>query len=261
MRHYGWNRKPRRYYGWKRQLPDQRDLLFAAADYVKLSKLPAKIDLRDKCPGVYDQLDLGSCTAQLIAFLLQFDQMKQGKPAPFTPSRLFIYYNERVMEGTVNSDSGAEIRDGIKSVNQLGAPPESDWPYIVKKFKRKPPAKAYAHALDNQALKYASVRQNLDQMRGCLAAGFPIGIGFSVYESFETATVAKNGVAPMPGKDEEILGGHAVGVVGYDNSSSRFLLRNSWGAAWGMKGYFTLPYAYLLDGNLASDFWQVQLVE
>lgn len=251
----------KRHYGWRPDKPDQRDFIFNAREHIKKSAVPTKMDLRRGCPGVYDQLQLGSCTANLIAFLLQYAQIKQGKKPNFTPSRLFIYYNERAMEGTVGSDAGAEIRDGIKSVNQLGAPPETDWPYVISKFKMKPPARAYTDGLNNQSIKYQSVPQQIDQMKGCIAAGFPIGTGFTVYESFESAVVEKTGVVPMPGKREESIGGHAVAMVGYDDSSSRFIARNSWGVNWGMRGYFTIPYAYMLDPNLASDFWQIDLVE
>ena len=114
-------------YGWKPDLPDHRDLLYSAP-IVALQKLPAKVDLSNGCPPVYDQGQLGSCTANAISAALQFDQKKQ-KLKSVMPSRLFIYYNERDIEGTVNQDSGAMIRDGIRSVNKLGSCPEKMWPY------------------------------------------------------------------------------------------------------------------------------------
>src|SRR5690349_11385366 len=130
------------WYGWVPDLPGRRDKMYSAPAHV-LGALPPKVDMRAKCPPVYDQGQLGSCTANAIGAALEFNQMKQGETA-FTPSRLFIYYNERVMEHTVDEDAGAMIRDGIKSVAQLGAPPEdTDWPYVINKFKQKPPAKAY----------------------------------------------------------------------------------------------------------------------
>ncbi len=97
-------------------------------------------------------------------------------------------------------------------------------------------------------------------MKGCLAAGYPFVIGFSVYESFESKKVAKTGHAPMPGPHEKMLGGHCVLAVGYNDAHQHFILRNSWGAGWGMEGYFTLPYSYLLDENLSTDFWTIRVV-
>src|ERR1700747_2514934 len=129
-------------YGWIPDIPDQRDYLYAAPPAF-LRALPARIDLRKQCPPVYDQGQLGSCTANGIGAAIQFDRMKQQLKPDFIPSRLFIYYNERVMENTVNSDSGAAIRDGIKSVNKQGVCPETEWPYDIAKFTKKPPAACY----------------------------------------------------------------------------------------------------------------------
>lgn len=247
------------HYGWTPDLPDHRDLTYAAPSEF-LTALPTMVDLRPHCPPVYDQGQLGSCTANSIGGAFQFEQIKQGIPN-FVPSRLFIYYNERVMENTVNSDSGAQIRDGMKVVAKLGAPPETDWPYDIEKFTVKPPAIAYTHAAKNQVLSYQRVNRSLAQMKGCLAAGFPFVFGFTVYDSFESATVAHTGHANMPQPGEAVVGGHAVLAVGYDDKHQRFIVRNSWGADWGMAGYFTLPYQYLLEPNLSDDFWTIRIVE
>jgi C1A family cysteine protease len=246
-------------FGWVPDVPDHRDFMYAAP-IVNMAALPAKVDLRPHCPKeVYDQGKLGSCTANAIAGALEFDQIKQAL-TPFTPSRLFIYYNERVLEHTVGTDSGAQIRDGIKTVGKIGACPEPDWPYAIEKFTEKPPASALKKAPLGKALEYQRVPQVLNQMKGCLASGYPFVFGFTVYESFESGQVAKTGVAPMPATNEQVLGGHAVMAVGYDDSSQRFIVRNSWGPVWGMGGYFTLPCAYLTDANLADDFWTVRMV-
>src|SRR4051794_25448242 len=114
--------------GWVRDLPDPRDLMYSAP-LARLRKLPPSADLRAKCPPVYDQGRIGSCTANAIAAAIQFDRRKLRLRPDFVPSRLFIYYNERAMEGHVAYDSGAQIRDGIKSVSKLGVSPEKLWPY------------------------------------------------------------------------------------------------------------------------------------
>lgn len=246
-------------YGWTRDLPDARDFLYAAPLIRFPQGLPPSIDLRSECPPVYDQGQLGSCTANGIAAAIEFDQQKQGNNE-FEPSRLFIYYNERVIEGTVNQDSGAQIRDGIKSVSTLGAPPETDWPYDIKKFTQKPSAAAYSDAKQDLVAAYARVSQNLAQMQGCLAEGYPFVLGFTVYESFESEVVAQSGVVPMPAPGEAVVGGHCVLAVGYDNSKRVFIIRNSWGSAWGIQGYCLMPYEYLLNAQLASDFWTIRSV-
>ncbi|MGA2972635.1 MAG: C1 family peptidase [Candidatus Bathyarchaeia archaeon] len=246
-------------YGWIRDLPDQRDHLYAAPPEFLL-KLPTSADLRTQCPDVYDQQQLGSCTANAIAAALEFDQMKEKQAKVFMPSRLFIYYDERAMEGTVNEDSGAQIRDGIKSVAKQGDCPEDLWPYDITKFALKPTQQCYQQALKFKAVQYQRLAQMSNQLKGCLASGYPFVFGFTVYESFESQQVAQTGHAPMPAPKEASIGGHAVMAVGYDDSQNWFIVRNSWGNTWGMKGYFTLPYAYLLDTNLASDFWTIRVV-
>jgi C1A family cysteine protease len=248
------------WYGWVPDLPDQRDLVFRAP-LAAIGPLPRQVDLRAACPPVYDQGQLGSCTANAIAAAVEFDQMKQGLADVFPPSRLFVYYNERVMEGTVDEDAGAMIRDGIKSVSKQGAPHEALWPYTIGKFRTKPSPPAFKDARKHPAVLYQRVSPDLPQLRGCLASGYPFVFGFSVYESFESPAVAKSGRVPMPKPKEKLLGGHAVLAVGYDHAKARFIVRNSWGPGWAQAGYFTMPYDYLLDGNLSDDFWTIKLVQ
>jgi C1A family cysteine protease len=237
-----------------------------------IEQIAASTDLRDQCPEVYDQGRIGSCTANAIAGALEFDMMKQGLTA-YTPSRLFIYYNERAIEGTVGSDAGAQIRDGIKSVASQGDCPESEWPYDDTpadhttgifprgaKAATQPPQSSYDDAIKHKALNYQSIDQNLADMKGCLSSGYPFVFGFTVYGSFESDDVAHTGNVPMPGADEQVVGGHAVLAVGYDDGEGRFICRNSWGSEWGDAGYFYMPYAYLLDDNLSDDFWTIRLV-
>lgn len=242
-------------YGWVPDIPDQRDFVYAAPTPFQRN-MPTSVDLSSKCPPVYDQGQLGSCTANAIAGAIEFDQTRK-----FVPSRLFIYYNERAMEGTIDTDSGAQIRDGIKSVATQGAPPERSWPYVIASFTQAPPVDAYNAAKADLVVLYQRLNQDLNSMRGCLASKFPFVFGFTVYESFESAKVAKTGIVGMPASGEQVVGGHAVMAVGYDDASRMFLVRNSWGTGWGLKGYFKMPYAYLTDSNLASDFWTIRGVE
>jgi len=253
------NPTPGHKFGWNPSRPDHRDIVFTAPRAVKAT-LPPKVDLRSKCPPVLDQGELGSCTANAIANAHLFAQVSESYPSPFPPSRLFIYWNERNLEGTVLSDSGAAIRDGFKVINKLGACHETQWPYDISQFKKRPAARCFQDALKYLAISYFAVPQTESMLKACLASGFPFVFGFSVYESFESALVAKTGKANLPGPNESSLGGHAVLCVGYDNTTGRFLIQNSWGSGWGAGGYFTLPYAYLLNSGLASDFWTVRRV-
>jgi C1A family cysteine protease len=246
-------------FGWVPDLPDARDFMYSAPEAI-LTKLPKKTNLTSKMPPVYDQGQLGSCTANAIGAAFEYDQVKEGFK-DFMPSRLFIYYNERAMEGTIDTDSGAMIRDGMKSVAKVGVCTEDTWPYDIPKFTEKPPTKAYTEAKKHQALVYRRVLGNLHQMQGCLAQGYPFVFGFSVYESFMKPEVAKTGIVPLPPRGEQLIGGHAVLAVGYDDAEQSFIVRNSWGTGWGMKGYCLMNYAYLTDPSLARDFWAIYTVE
>lgn len=257
-------------YGWKPDVPDFRDVYFALPQALK--SLPPSVDLTSICPPVYSQGRIGSCTAQAIGASYQVSLVKQRK-RNFMPSRLFLYYNARAMINSTAIDSGAMLRDCIKSIAKQGVCPEPEWTYddtpanpitgrwpSNAKPARRPSNSSYSSALKRRAVSYARVTPTLDQIKGVLAEGFPIVFGFSVYTSFESGAVASTGVVNMPQPGERLLGGHAVMMVGYNDATKRVIVRNSWGASWGQKGYFTMPYDYVTNSNLADDFWVVRSV-
>lgn len=247
-------------YGWRPDTPDHRDRYIVPDNLHKIDGIP-QVDLRNLCPGIYNQGKLGSCTANAIAGMYEFDEIKQDTNNLFIPSRLFIYYNERNMEDTVKYDSGAQIRDGMKSINKLGVCPETMWPYDITKFTEKPTDECYEMAEKHTAIKYHRVLQDMNHLRGCLNNGLPFAFGFTIYESFESEETAKTGIMKMPTKDEKCLGGHAIMAVGYDDERKVFIIRNSWGIEWGDKGYFYMPYEFITNKDLCSDFWVIQRIK
>lgn len=243
---------PNQYYGWLPDIPDGRDFLYKAIR--PRVRIPKTVDLRRFCSEVEDQGALGSCTAQALAGNVEFLDNRTD----FTyqdVSRLFIYYNERVLIDTVSSDSGAMLRDGIKVLNKQGVCSEKNWPYRIARFAAKPPSTCYEEAKKHCISSYHRILA-LSEMLACLSEGYPFVFGFAVYESFESAAVARTGVVPMPKKSERLMGGHAVMAVGFSEKERRFLIRNSWGRSWGQHGYGTMPYAYL--ESLADDFWTIR---
>ena len=241
--------------GYVPDLKDHRDKIYPTDRAVAT---PATVDLSPQLPACYDQGQLGSCTANAIAGAIQFVQAAQKLPSVM-PSRLFIYYNERAMEGSIGTDAGAQLRDGIKSVVKLGYCPESDWPYDISQYTDKPPTSCYSEALQDQVTVYYRVTVRLSAMLHCLATGYPFVFGISVYESFMNPP---GGVVPMPTAGEKLLGGHAMLCVGYDQAARRFKFRNSWGAAWGDgSGYGTIPFEYLDSTDYGGDYWTIRQQE
>lgn len=243
------------HYGWTKDARDDRDHHFESGT----AHAPLLVDLAASAfePPVTNQLKLQSCSAHALAAALQFVRAKEGLPA-VTPSRLFIYYNERVIEGTVDRDCGAQIRNGIKSVARQGICAEELWPYDPPRFAHAPPAPAYHAALPHRALSYSRIARSVRDLKACLAQGYPFIFGMSIFPNFVSPETTKTGVVTMPGARDPILGGHAVVGVGYDDQSGTFKVRNSLGAHWGAAGYFTVPYAFMESAHCSDDFWTVR---
>lgn len=213
--------------------------------------LPTSVDTRDKNAPVYDQGKLGSCTAfAMTKGLREYMQRKNGeRQEPL--SALFSYYETRARLGSVGEDSGGTITDGMAALNEVGAAPETAWPYDIAKFTIKPPADAYAQAKEFK-VKNITQLASLDDVKTSIAAGNPVAFGFIVYEKF--MKIGADGKMPMPGMFEKRLGGHAVLAVGYDDTQKHLIVRNSWSAKWGDQGYFYMPYEFAKSGK-AMDWW------
>ncbi len=258
-------------YGWKPDTPDPRDKIAAPPAHVDgvMPELPESFSLRELCPPPYNQGNLGSCVSNALAFAVDFQRVKQGLPPLAPPSRLFIYFNGRSVEGGVAhngdtsdtaADTGLMVRDGIKSVVAYGVCPESAWPYDTAAIRTRPPASCYADAVAHKTLKYQRVLQTVYGLKYQLAVKkIPVVFGFNVYKNFESKATAATGVMAMPKPWSRVIGGHCVAFVGYDNARNAFEVRNSWSPDWGDHGYFWMPYEFAGDPDLASDFWEITL--
>jgi C1A family cysteine protease len=304
--------------GWKKQFVDPRDNAFRLKLHPGiLGAAPTSFDLRSICSPVEDQGDLGSCTANMLAGMVESNELRAAQtgragivvsptnstpsvtvsgvtmasdgsisfttkvgvvapapsptpaptptpsPAP-TPSftdvsRLFQYYATRKIENTVTEDSGATIRDTLKAANKFGVLDEKLWPYDTTKFAVNPASNLWTAAATHKVTSYHSIADgDLTTMKALIASGFLVGFGFSVYSYFMTQDMAKNAFLHLPAKSETLEGGHAVALCGYDDAKGAFLVRNSWGANWGLAGYFWMAYDYVAKTSLASDFWVIQ---
>lgn len=237
---------------WVPDKVDPRDYKYAVTNKVQSNK----VDLRIYCSSIENQGNLGSCTGQAVAGAIELLYKRENKFKDV--SRLYIYYYERLLMGTVNYDSGAYIRDGIKATSKYGASLENLWPYDISKFRNKPSN----NAITDGSRRKVTLYQRIDNHAGCLDAianGYPVIIGFHVYDSFMSNTVTRTGIMPYPNKrTERLLGGHAVLLVGYDKTTNRYIARNSWGTAWGDGGYFYMPFQVIQDTTMSSDFWIIK---
>jgi C1A family cysteine protease len=248
-------------YSLVRSTPDPRDLQYSAHLGADFSQLPRQADLRPYCSAVEDQGQTNSCTGHAIVGAMECDANIQGE-TPIEYSRLFVYWNERNLEGTTNQDGGAELRDGIKMVAQYGACEEKLWPFDESKVLEKPSLEAFEDALKHKAIRYEAIEQNQDALLHCLGLNQrPVVFGLMIFESFESQEVADSGIVPMPQWHERSMGGHALLIVGYDLDKQMFLIRNSWSKDWGQQGYCWVPFAYILNPQLALDFWTIVAID
>jgi C1A family cysteine protease len=282
--------------GWLPDLPDFRDytaktdklsqkleklgekdsikLMFSKLGVTKLKGLPASVDLREWCSPIENQEDLGSCTANAgVGMVEYFERRAFGKH--IDASRLFLYKTTRNLMG-VKGDTGAYLRTTMGALALFGVLPEKYWQYTddKKKFDKEPPAFCYAFAQNYQSIQYfrldpagTPAKDILSQIKTQLSAGIPSMFGFAVYSSISQARTT--GKIPYPTAKEELLGGHAIVAVGYDDgikikntnpggieTKGALIIRNSWSEEWGDKGYGYLPYDYVLN-ELADDWWSL----
>lgn len=247
-----------RYFGCIRDRPDPRDHKYALSG-VNVAEFPARVDLRPRCPPVYDQTPLNSCTANATAAAIEFERMRLNLSPKYTPSRLFIYYNGRKLTGTEGRDAGMPLRDAIKCAAKQGDCPEPQWPYDPAKVDTAPPGRCYVSAVKQGTLTYQALRQDLTHIKACLAAGYPFLLAIHVYSGSETPLAKAANTFPTPKAGETLVGTHAVMAVGYADAAKHLIIRNSWGPHWGQGGYFFLPYDYAANPDYAGDLWTLRL--
>lgn len=213
------------------------------------------VDHRALCPAVYKQYELGSCTANALSCIFYHNLIRYRGRQVFDPSRLFLYYNTRLLKNMVEVDDGGSLREALKALNIYGMCPEDMWPYETRLFSNRPPYRAYKFGRKHKSITYFRVPQELSQLKQCLIDGYLFAFGMCVHQTFESESVRETGIIPMPQASDRILGGHAVCAVGFDDQKEVFIVRNSWGEQWGDHGYCFLPYEYMINADLVYDLW------
>jgi C1A family cysteine protease len=238
-----------RFYGWKKGTDKPKTILYSPVKHVL--PLPSYVDLQPKCPPVYDQ---GSCTANAVAGLSQYLMRKHGY-VDWMPSRLTLYYWNRMQKETANENSGDSLQDDMNSLVKFSVAHEPLWKYEPKNFTIKPEKSVWSDGYWHSVKIGLSVEQNIETIKSCISECYPIIFGMMVYSCFESLEMEKNGILKMPTSNDKILGGHAVMAVGYDDHTKMIKVRNSWGGKWGKNGYFFMPYDYISNPYYCDDFW------
>jgi C1A family cysteine protease len=241
------------------------------------------LDLRLNMPAIYDDHGLGCSTVSALATLLEFHQLQEDPESDYEPSRLFWYYAIRVLRGTERSDSGASFRDAWKVLNQEGICDEIDWPFQPNMYLAAPYWSCYESESQSTPVVYKRVPHTMDAIKYCLKNNMPIAFGMSIYASFESETTRRTGQVSLPAccrdlkqgndgssneetsdnitktEEEDVhLGGHALVLVGFNDETNVFIVRNSQGTKWGDNGYAYIPYEYILNPMLCRDFWVLE---
>lgn len=253
-----------RIYNHKKDILKGNEHKFTSQYHIISSQLlPPSFDLRTSgnMPEILDQGQIGTCAGNQISNALKFCLKKEKAALLFQPSRLFIYYFTRFLEGSpVTEDTGISVKGACDSIRKYGVCSENNWGYDITKYTIEPVNQAIKAAKTHINCSYLLVSQDLIHIKQALFSGFPIVFGIQIYDSFESDQVAKTGIVPMPDTSKESkLGGHSISLISYNDTTQTFTCANSWNSTWGQKGYFTLPYKYVLDPNLSSDFWQLRL--
>lgn len=241
-------------YGWTMDVPDTRDIY---ANIPEINNILPRVDLRSSgfLPEIYDQKDLGSCTAHSVMTAYMYDLNKNKKKLDFDPSVSFVYYNQRVITNSVNFDSGSSIRDAMKVITKLGVCSNNLYPYDTVFFTDKPSEEAYKQASDNiNEMLYKRIKPDINNILKVLSYDIPVIFGFSVYESFDSQDTIRTGLVPVPSYNESIIGSKTAVIVGYDTNKKYLICCNSGGKKWGALGYFWIPFSFINE-RYCSDFW------
>lgn len=249
-----WSTTQKPKYTWKKpKNPHKNKLKLLAVN----PNLPVFFDLRSKMPPIYDQMSLGSCVDNSIAAAFQLVLNNSKMEDKSARSRLFMYFNARIMENEIYEDCGSSIEDCLSGIEKKGACSETLYPYYPQYFANLPPAQCYAAGKPYSGIATHQVDQDLNQIKQAIVNGFPVIFGIMVYSSFESPAVMKSGIIPLPKEGETELGGHCILACTYSDKDQCFIIRNSWGPDVGQKGYFFLPYSYVMNERLSADFWVI----
>ena len=245
----------KRQYKVRADQQDWRDYIYTPTR----DPLKDRVDLRPWTSAVEDQGHLGSCLGNAIVGAYEL-LIKREAPTKYEElSRLFIYYNGRLIDNNIENDEGLYVRDGIKSLRKYGVCSEKLWPYVIEQFAVTPTENCYEDAVTRNIKNYYRVG-SFESILDALSNLHPVVFGMEVYSGFDQIEYAKDNILSMPNQNEEPLGGHAMCLVGYDMAKQLVLSRNSFGKDWGQNGYCWIPFEYMRNETMDSWIFDIDLI-
>ena len=229
-----------------RSRPDPRDLTFAISQSIWMQQ----VDLREWASPVESQYTLGSCVANAITNAYELMAKKQTG-SDIDLSRLFLYYNTRLLQGTLGADTGSDMRTGLEAAAKFGICDETTWPYSLDKLNAQPPAICYTEAKSRSISNYRKLSGN-DEIVDAVNDGKPVVFGMDIFRDFMFLNAFRT-VVSIPSPTDVITGSHAMCIVGFDLDHQLFLAKNSFGTEWGDGGYCWIPFCYL--AKYGYDMW------
>lgn len=213
-------------------------------------RVPASIDYTTAMTPVRYQGNEGTCVAfaSVVGVKEYQDTKEYRKTVNLSPR--YIYSLCKANDGIPHED-GTYPRVAMKMLLRYGVSPESYWPYHP--HQKDLPRRGAHKAAKKYAIKAYARLGSLQEMKRSLLVNGPFLAGVEVFKSWFAERVTRTGAIPMPGRRDPMEGGHAICIMGYDDSRMIFKFKNSWGAGWGDNGYGYIKYDYMR--RYCSDAW------
>ncbi|ADZ22787.1 C1A family cysteine protease [Clostridium acetobutylicum] len=222
------------------------------------TKLARSVDLSSRFPSVKDQGSLGSCVTFATTYAKTYEENQNRNWGVNVPSHFFSpsYIYSQIHSDNSADGGGSQFSDAFNLIEEQGDTSITDMPYDGSDYgwETQPTAVQREHAAQYKATDWQQLDSgNYSEIKQELAKGTPVVIGIDVYPDFDNISPSNPVFDVISGDDR---GGHALCVVGYDDSKQAVKIINSWGTNWGINGYGWISYKVLQQEN--SDAYVLQ---
>ncbi len=225
--------------------------LAASAIAAPAKTLPKSVDLRRGWWDIGDQGGTGSCVGWgSTDAVARYHFVKAGRLAQADHlSVRFTWLGSKETDTltarpeTFIEQAGTTLKAAVDILRNYGTVPAALLPFRVDNFLYLEDEDSfYATAATRRIASYFNLGKKPNDWRTWLAAHGPILAALSVDAAWDKATANKGELDTFQPKT--VRGGHAIAIVGY-TADKRFIVRNSWGTAWGDNGFAYASEAYI----------------